>query len=169
MIPANIILVGFMGTGKTTVGKLLAQQLKKRFVDMDAILEDRAGKSISQIFSEDGEPHFRSLERALVQELAAQTGLVVAAGGGIVLNPDNISDFSRTGKVICLLASEQEITRRVSSSNSRPLLENDDKFQRIKSLMEQRQPLYEKITDRVNTTGLTPAEVVEVILLALDA
>lgn len=167
MIPGNIILVGFMGAGKTTVGKLLAQELRKRFVDMDSIIEGRAGKSISQIFAEDGEPHFRSLERALVQELAAQTGLVIAAGGGVVLNPDNIGDFRRSGKVICLLASENEIIRRVSSSNARPLLEKEDKLQRIKSLLEQRQPLYEKIPDRVNTTGLTPQEVAEIIMLML--
>lgn len=165
----NIILVGFMGTGKTTVGKILAVRLHKKFVDMDSVIAERAGKSIGLIFSEDGEPHFRGLERELVRELAATGGKVIAAGGGIVLNPANINDFSRTGKVICLFASEQEIMRRVSSSNSRPLLEKEDKFQRIKNLMEQRRPLYEKIPDRINTTGLTPAEVVEVILLALDA
>jgi len=169
MIPGNIILVGFMGTGKTTVGKLLAQKLNKRLVDMDSVIEQRAGKAISQIFTEEGEPHFRGLERALVQELAAQTGLVIAAGGGVVLNPENVSDFSRSGRVICLLASENEIMRRVSSSNSRPLLEKEDKFQRIKSLLEQRRPLYEKIPDRVDTTRLAPSEVVEVILLMLDA
>lgn len=164
---SNIILIGFMGTGKTTVGKILAQELKMRFVDMDAIIEDRAGKSISQIFTEDGEPYFRNMERQLVQELASGGNQVIAAGGGIVLNPDNITDFSRSGRVICLLASENEILRRVSSSTARPLLEKEDKLQGIKKLMEQRRPLYEAIPDRVNTSGLTPEEVAEVIMLML--
>jgi shikimate kinase len=163
----NVILAGFMGTGKTTVGKILAQQLKKRFVDMDSIIEERAGKSISRIFEEDGEAHFRAMERNLVQELSAQNGLVIAAGGGIVLNPDNIMDFSSTGRIICLLASEKEIIRRVSSSTARPLLEEGDKLQRVKDLMNKRRPFYEAIRDRVDTSGLTPAEVVEIILLML--
>ena len=156
-----------MGTGKTTVGKLLAQQLHKRFIDMDSIVEGRAGKSIGQIFEEDGEPRFREMERVLVQELAAASNQVIAAGGGIVLNPANISDFSRSGRVICLLASENEILRRISASTVRPLLEKEDKLQSIKKIMEQRRPLYESVSDRVNTSGLTPQEVAEVIMLML--
>lgn len=163
----NIILVGFMGTGKTTVGKILAQQLNKKFVDMDSLIEERAGKPISLIFSEDGEAHFRELERSLAQELAAMPNQVIAAGGGIVLNPDNIADFSRTGRVICLLASEEEILRRVSASADRPLLEKGDKLQSIKDLMAKRRPLYEAIHERVNTTGLTPREVAEIVMLML--
>lgn len=158
-----------MGTGKTTVGKILARSLNKKFIDMDELLEERAGKSISLIFSEDGEPHFRDMERALVRELAAENNQVIAAGGGIILNPDNVKDFSRSGKLICLLASEDEILRRVSSSTDRPLLEKGDKVRRIMDLMETRRPLYESIPDRVNTSGLTPAEVAEVIMLMLKA
>lgn len=164
----NVILVGFMGTGKTTVGKILAQQLRKTFVDMDKIIEERAGKSISLIFSEDGEPYFRNMERKLVRELAAGNNQVIAAGGGIVLNPDNIGDFNRSGKVICLLASEQEIMRRVSGSTARPLLEKGEKVQRIMDLMAKRRPFYESIPDRVNTSGLTPEEVAEIIMLILE-
>lgn len=156
-----------MGTGKTTVGRILASQLKKKFIDMDDVLEERAGKAISLIFAEDGEPYFRNMERKLVQELAAGSNQIIAAGGGIVLNPDNIADFSRTGRVICLLASESEILRRVSGSSARPLLEQGDKLLNIKKIMEQRRPLYESIHDRVNTSGLTPEEVAEVIMLML--
>lgn len=163
----NIILVGFMGTGKTTVGRILASRLKKKFVDMDDVLEERAGKAISLIFSEDGEPYFRNMERKLVQELAANSNQVIAAGGGIVLNPDNITDFSRSGRVICLLASENEILRRVSASTVRPLLEQGDKLQNIKKIMEQRRPLYESINDRVNTSGFTPEQVADKIMATL--
>ena len=165
----NIILAGFMGAGKTTVGKILACRLKKKFIDMDDVLEERAGKAISLIFSEDGEPYFRNMERKLVQELASGRNQVIAAGGGIVLNPDNIADFNRSGRVICLLASENDILRRVSSSTARPLLEKGDKLQGIKKLLEQRRPLYESIPDRVNTTGLTPEEVAETIMLMVNA
>ena len=166
---SNIILVGFMGTGKTTVGKILTQELKMQFVDMDATIEDRAGKSISRIFTEDGESHFRRMERTLVQELASKTGLVIAAGGGIVLNPDNIKDFSRSGKIICLLASENEIIRRLTMSTTRPLLEKGDKLQRIKDLMATRRPLYEAIPSRIDTSRLTPEEVAETIMLMVNA
>ena len=168
-MPGNIILVGFMGTGKTTVGKLLARQLKRRFIDMDPTIEERAGKSIGRIFEEDGEPRFREMERDLVRELAAKTGLVIAAGGGLVLNPDNTGDFSQSGKIICLLASEDDVLRRVAGSTARPLLENGEKKQRIRDLMEKRRPLYETIPRRVNTSGLTPQEVAETIMLMLNA
>lgn len=168
-MPDNVVLAGFMGTGKTTVGKILSGRLRKKFVDMDKEIEARADKSISLIFSEDGEPHFRKMERELVKELAAGRNQVIAAGGGIVLNPDNIGDFSRSGRVICLMASENEILRRVSLSNLRPLLEEGDRLQRIRNILEQRRPLYESIKDRVNTTGLTPEEVAEVIMLMLKA
>lgn len=165
---ANIILVGFMGTGKTTVGRILARRLGKRFVDMDGIIEQRAGKSISRIFSENGEPYFRHKERVLVQELAAASNQVIAAGGGIVLDHDNITDLDRTGKVVCLMASENEILRRVSASADRPLLEQGDKHQRILKLMKTRQALYEAIPCRVDTSALTPEEVAEKIMLILN-
>ena len=167
MSDINIILAGFMGTGKTTVGRILAIRLKKTFIDMDGIIEERAGKAISRIFAEEGEPYFRQLERNLVKELSGGRNQVIAAGGGVVLNPDNINDFSRAGRVICLMASETEIMRRVSASSDRPLLENGDKLGRIKKLLEQRRHLYESIRDRVNTTGLRPQEVAEVIMLML--
>jgi len=167
MSDINIILAGFMGTGKTTVGRILAMRLKKTFIDMDGIIEERAGKSICRIFAEEGEPYFRQLERNLVKELSAGRNQVIAAGGGVVLNPGNINDFSRAGRVICLMASETEIMRRVSASSERPLLENGNKLGRIKKLLDQRRPLYESIRDRVNTTGLRPEEVAEAIMLML--
>ena len=97
---SNIVLMGFMGTGKTSVGKHLAAALNLELVDMDQIIEQRAGKPITRIFAEEGEPHFRKLERALAQELSARSGLVIACGGGVVLNPDNVRDYSRSGQVL---------------------------------------------------------------------
>ena len=160
----NIILVGFMGTGKTTIGRALADQLKRNFVDMDIELEARAGKPIARIFAEDGEPVFRRMERDLVVELARQGNLVIAAGGGIVLNPDNIRDFSATSHVICLMAAPDEILRRVSGFSHRPLLEQGDKAGRIRKLLMARQPFYDTIPAQVDTTGKNIDEVVAQVL-----
>jgi len=173
----NIILVGFMGTGKTTIGRALADRLKRAFIDMDVELEARAGKPIPRIFAEDGEAVFRRMERDLVVELAGRpvrhslggggSNLVIAAGGGIVLNPDNIRDFSATGRVICLQAAPDEILRRVAGSSHRPLLEQGAKDERIRNLLRQRQPLYDAIAIRVDTTGQTVDQIIARIQAAL--
>ena len=148
----NIVLVGFMGSGKTTVGQLLSESTGMPLVDMDSLIEARAGKTINEIFAEDGEPHFRALERKLVQELAAQEGQIISTGGGIVLNPHNISDFERTGLVVCLLVDAESVLDRIRHDSSRPLLAGD-KEARIVELLEQRRPLYESITYKINTSG----------------
>ena len=155
----NIILVGFMGTGKSAVGKRLAEALHCRFVDMDALIEARADKPIAGIFADDGEPRFRAMERALVRELAQQQNQVIAAGGGIVLNPDNIRDFSQSGRVVCLSAAPEEILRRVGNSTHRPLLNQPDPAVAIRNLLAKRQPLYAAIPFQVETTGKTVEEV----------
>ncbi|OQA23936.1 MAG: Shikimate kinase [Verrucomicrobia bacterium ADurb.Bin345] len=153
---SNIVLVGFMGTGKSATAKLAARQLGREFVDMDATIEERAGRSISEIFRTDGESVFREIERSLVKELAARRELVIAAGGGVVLNPDNISDFKSTGVVICLNAAPSVILQRVRGNAGRPLLESGDKAQRILELLETRRPLYGAIPFQLDTTYLTP-------------
>jgi len=160
----NIILVGFMGTGKTTVGKMLAERLQREFVDMDVELEARAGKPIPRVFAEDGEGAFRRMERELVVELSRRSNQVIAAGGGVVLNPDNIRDFGATGRVICLKATPDEILRRVSGSNHRPLLEQGDKGERIRKLLKVRQPFYDAVSCQVDTTGKTVPEIVVEVL-----
>lgn len=160
----NIVLMGFMGTGKTSVGKKLAATLNLRFVDMDQIIEERAGKPITRIFAEEGEPHFRSLERALVVELAAQGGQVIACGGGVVLNPDNIRDYSHTGLVVCLTATPELIFQRTARATHRPLLEQQDRFQRIVDLLEKRRVLYASIPHQVDTAARTADQVAEAIL-----
>ena len=120
-----------MGTGKTSVGKLLAGKLGMSFVDMDDVIEKQEGKSISRIFAEDGEPHFRSLERKLVRELSLKKGLVIGAGGGVVLNHYNIKDFSSTGLVVCLTAEPETILERVAKDTNRPLLAEGNQLEKI--------------------------------------
>lgn len=162
--PRNIVLVGFMGTGKSSVGKKLAKRLGMKFVDMDTIIEERAGKPIPRIFAEDGEPQFRAMERALAEELSHKHGLVIACGGGVVLNPDNIRNYSRTGLVVCLNATPEVIFERTSKANNRPLLEEQDRMQRIKDLLAKRKALYAAIPHQVDTTTLSTEEVAQAIL-----
>ena len=160
----NIVLLGFMGTGKSTVAQILAQRLGRSVLEMDATLEQRAGKPISAIFAEEGEPHFRQMERALVQELAAQHGLVVSCGGGVVLNPDNVRDLSATGLVVCLTATPEVILQRVAAATHRPLLEGGEKTKKIIELLTKRQPLYNAVPHRIDTACRTPAEIADLIL-----
>ncbi len=162
----NIVLVGFMGTGKTTVGRLLAERTGMPLVDMDALIEERAGKTINEIFAEDGEPHFRNMEREMVRELAAKTGQIISTGGGIVLNPDNISDFEKTGLVVCLLADAKSVLDRVRHDTTRPLLAGDKETNIIR-LLETRKPLYEAVTHAINTSGRPSPEPTAQEIIAL--
>lgn len=160
----NIVLLGFMGTGKTTVGRLLAGRLQKTLVDMDEIIAERQGKSIQDIFEEDGEERFRKLEYELVQELAAREHLIVATGGGVVLDVRNIEEFNRTGLSVCLMADHETILRRVKAETHRPLLEDGDKARRIIDILESRRPLYEAIPHRIDTSDLPADKVAEQII-----
>jgi len=164
----NIVLVGFMGTGKTTVGQLLAEQTGMPLVDMDAVIEQRAGKPITEIFAQDGEPHFRALERDIARDLSAQSSQVISTGGGIVLNPDNLSDYESTGLVVCLLASPETILNRVKHDTTRPLLAGD-KQEKIIQLLEARKPLYEAITHKVDTDDLEPEAIAAQIITLYES
>ena len=160
----NIILTGFMGTGKTTIGKLLAEKTGYRFVDTDMLIEQQTGKTITEIFAIQGERVFRSLEDNLVKKLAAENGLVIATGGGLVLNPDNIKELSRTGQIFCLTATADDILQRVKQQgDTRPLLQEKDPLQKIKSLLQQRDHIYRQFP-QISTTGTSPELLVNKIL-----
>lgn len=156
----NIVLIGFMGTGKTRVGVALAERLGLTFVDMDAVIEAREGRPITDIFATEGEVHFRQVERALVQELARQEGRVIGTGGGVVLNADNIRAFEATGLVVCLQASPETILDRVAHDTTRPLLAGVDKMQKIRGILATRSHLYAALPHQVDTNGLSVEEVV---------
>ena len=155
----NLILVGFMGTGKSAVGRRLATHLSMRFVDMDKEIEDDQGMPISDIFEKHGEAWFREREAEKVKELASQQGLIISTGGGIVLNPDNITEFEKSGKVICLKASVDAILRRLVNDSRRPLLQGENKRDRVKQLMLDRKKYYEAIALQVDTTYMSHEEV----------
>ncbi|MBD3171713.1 AAA family ATPase [Candidatus Bathyarchaeota archaeon] len=164
----NIALYGFMGVGKSTVGRLLAEELGYVFIDMDKVIEQRMGISISEIFRRYGESRFRELESDLVKELAGEDDVVIACGGGAVLDPGNVEALTPSSKLIYLTATIPEIIKRTSKDGNRPLLNVPDPEKKINKLIEQRRPVYEKYaTVTVDTTGLTPHELVDEIMEAL--
>jgi shikimate kinase len=163
---SSIALIGFMGTGKTVVGKLLAQQLGKDFIELDALIEKRAGKSIPEIFRQDGEMKFRELEIDITKGIAMKENTVIACGGGIVLNNINIDRLRLECVIICLTASPSIILKRTSTDrDGRPLLAVSDRLQQIKELLKFRRPFYKRAADIiVNTSQLRPETVVRVIV-----
>ncbi len=138
----NLILIGFMGTGKTCVGRRVAKSLGFRFVDTDARIVQTAGKSIADIFTELGEEEFRKLETDALQQISTAQGQVISTGGGIVTQARNIEILRGAGYVVWLRASPETIIDRVSRNNDRPLLANDDPEGTVRSLMEEREELY---------------------------
>jgi len=157
----NIALIGFMGTGKTAVGKVLAEKLGKEFIELDQLIEQRAGKSIPEIFKEDGEIAFRQLEIEATKEVAERTNSVIACGGGVVLNKINIDRLRETSIIVFLRASPATILKRTSTSdNKRPLLNATDRALRIRELLRYRRPFYQRAADITIDTTKRPIEAV---------
>lgn len=153
-----------MGTGKSTLGRLLAQKIGYDFVDTDTEIENRMGQSIAKLFQTQGEAAFRKLESELVEKLAQQEGLVIATGGGLVLNPKNVAALSKTGRIICLTASPEDILSRVSQQqNSRPLLSEEDPRSKINELLRQRDAVYKQFP-QLSTAAQTPEQLLDKLL-----
>lgn len=167
-MPQNIYLIGFMGAGKTTVGKLLAEQLKRGFVEMDEAIERREGKKIVDIFSLYGESYFREKEKEVLKDIAQKSGLVVSCGGGIVIDKENIEILKSTGTVFWLMASPEVIYQRTRGCSVRPLLNVDNPKERIKELLSRRLSLYQQAHHYIDTSHLSPQEVVRKIIEVLE-
>jgi shikimate kinase len=161
---ANIILCGFMGTGKSTIGRIVASRLGWQFVDTDHVIEARQGKTIREIFESEGEDSFRQLETDLCKELSTWTKHVVATGGGIVLRPENRMLLKQAGMTICLEAPAEEIFRRLQHATNRPLLAGPDPQQRIKELMEARAEAYGSLPYHLSTTGCKPSDTANLVI-----
>jgi shikimate kinase/3-dehydroquinate synthase len=149
----NIFLVGLMGSGKTTIGRALAKRLNKRFVDADHEIEARTGATIPLIFEIEGEASFRQREADVIRDLTAQEGIVLATGGGAVLNEQSRQFLKERGTVIYLRASVNSILQRTSYDRNRPLLQTDDPKARIEELSQQRAPLYQEVAHIIIETG----------------
>ena len=149
----NIILIGFMGTGKSTIGRLLAEKLKRRYIDTDKEIEKLTGKTVARLINEQGLVRFRSEETLLVEKLAAAEGLVVATGGGTLLNPENYRLLRENGILVGLTAAPEVIYQRVKrKKKERPLLAKGDLKEQIATLIAERQALYQ-VADYTVDTG----------------
>ncbi|KAF3998730.1 bifunctional shikimate kinase/3-dehydroquinate synthase AroKB [Glaciimonas immobilis] len=165
----NIILVGLMGSGKTTVGRALARKLNKLFIDSDHEIEARTGASIPLIFEIEGEPSFREREAEVIRDLTARQNIVLATGGGAILNADSRALLKGSGTIIYLRASVNHILQRTSRDKNRPLLQTADPRRRLEELSRQRDPLYREIADIIIDTGRPNVQVLlHSILSQLD-
>lgn len=150
----NIFLIGPMGAGKTTIGRQLARELKKEFIDSDQEIEDRTGANISWIFDVEGEAGFRQREKKIIEELTSRKGIVLATGGGAVLSPENRKYLHSRGTVVYLMATIGQQVERTKNDSRRPLIQNvTDIKGKLKELMEIRDPLYREIADYVVITN----------------
>ena len=150
----NVYLIGPMGSGKTAVGRRLATLLGIEFVDSDAEIEKRTGVDIRYIFEKEGEARFRERERGVIADLTALEGVVIATGGGVILDPANRERLKKTGTVVYLETTVDTLVRRTKSTKTRPLLMNDDPRAVLERMMLVRRPLYENAADlRIETTG----------------
>ncbi len=162
----NIALIGFMGVGKTAVGKALAEKLGRSFVELDLLIEQKVGKSILDIFQQDGEMAFRELEIEVTEEVSKDKKLVIACGGGIVLNTINIERLRKSSRMVYLTASPRVILKRVADEEGqRPLLEVDSPALAIREMLSFRKPFYERAADiTINTSKLDINAVAEQII-----
>jgi shikimate kinase len=161
----NLALVGFMGTGKSSVGRLAAEQLRFAFIDTDELIENEVGKSIPEIFAQLGEAAFRKYERDVVHALSARRDTVIATGGGLVADPSNLASLKAHALVVCLWASPETIWERVRAQTHRPLLQSPDPPGRIRELLEQRAPAYRQADVLVHTGFRSAKEAAQQVLL----
>ena len=137
-----MVLIGYRGSGKNAVGKELAEKLENKFVDTDELVEKKAGKTVNQIFAEEGEPVFRQKEKQAVKEVSRQDNLVICSGDGVILDDENIAALKRNSAIIFLQAKPETIYKRIKGANNRPALTGLKEFEEIKFLLQKRKPHY---------------------------
>lgn len=160
----NIALIGFMGTGKTSVGRLVAEQLRFDYLDTDEMIQSATGRTIADIFSRDGEAAFRTLEEKVVEEISTRAKTVISTGGGLPVNPKNLSHLKSHALVVCLWASPERIWERVKSQTHRPLLDDADPQKKIRDLLAMREPFYKKADVLLNTEVRSLREVAQQVV-----
>lgn len=165
----NIVLTGFMATGKSSVGRQLAARLGYDFVDVDTLVEAEAGMPIPQIFASQGEPAFRELEGRMVERAAGRSRCVIATGGGAIVNPRNLEALKRSGVLVALTASPEAILSRIGSGEDRPMLGGGETRERIRLLFEERAAAYAKADLTVDTSDRSVDEVVNHLMALLTA
>jgi shikimate kinase len=160
----NLALIGFMGTGKTSVGRFVAELLDFQYLDTDEMIQAGTGRIISDIFKTDGEPAFRALEEKVVAELASRAKTVIATGGGLPKNPKNLTSLKTHALVVCLWASPEKIWERVKNQSHRPLLHDANPQAKIRELLVAREPFYKQADVLLNTELRSVREVAQQIV-----
>lgn len=170
LFPYNIVLIGFMGSGKSTIGNYLSKQLEMEFFDVDTVIQGRMGIPVRSIFENYGEPFFRKMENAVVKELSERENTIISCGGGVVLDNNNISNL-KTGAIIILLKADAEtIYYRLKGDKTRPLLKDNMNLEYIKSLMKKRKKLYDQAADIIiHTDNKEIDEICKEIILMLSS
>lgn len=159
----NIVLIGIMGSGKTTLGRLIAQKTGMEFLDTDELIIQRAGKPISKIFEDEGESHFRDLESAVIEEVSQRSDCVISTGGGAVLVSTNIDNLKKNGILFYLSASPKTLWDRVKDDDSRPILKGDNPVGILRRVLAARKPFYEEADYTIDTEN-PPEETVEEVI-----
>ncbi len=164
----NIVLIGLMGAGKTTVGKILAENLDRTFIDSDELIEKRAKMTINEIFAKFGEEYFRNLEEEVLADISAKSGLVISTGGGAVQREDNILNLKKNGVLFYLNASSEVLFERIKNETDRPLLKNDNPLETLKNLLKKREKFYFKADFVIDTNNKDYNDVAEEIIRKLE-
>ena len=164
IIVKNIVLVGFMGTGKTNVGRLISQELNMEYVNTDDLIEKKEGMSINDIFSKKGEPYFRQVESEVIKEVSQKDSSLIDAGGGVVTSELNVKGLKQKGIIFCLNATPEEILKRTKRYSHRPLLNVADPLAEIKVILKNRTEYYKRADYQIETTGKTADEVSKEII-----
>lgn len=161
----NVILIGFMGVGKTSLGKLLASKLGNGFIDLDEKIERDSGLTIPKIFETYGEKYFRELEKAAVKEVSTRRNIVIATGGGTVKDEENLQLLKNSGVIICLTTEPEEIFRRTARKGERPVLDGggNERLETIKKLLAEREKFYSQADFQIDTTDWSPLQIVNKI------
>lgn len=159
----NIVLTGFMGTGKTAVGRELSRLLNMELFDLDTEIEMSRRMTINEIFKRFGEPKFREIETEMIKKLSGNKNAIISTGGGAILKQENMDALRENGVIVCLMATPETILKRTSHDSNRPLLQVEDPFGRVKELLNFRGPFYEKADIMIDTEGKTPLQIAEKI------
>lgn len=165
----NISLIGLMGSGKSTVGAILAEKLNLEFVDLDAKIEAKIGMEISEIFAQKGEDFFRKVESEVLKDFAEKSGQVISTGGGAVQNEINLQILKENSIIIYLKTSPEVLFERIKADNSRPLLQNEKPLETLCELLEKREPNYKKADIIVATDGKTIDEILNEIIKNVES
>ncbi|MBL7091785.1 MAG: shikimate kinase [Candidatus Omnitrophica bacterium] len=164
----NIVIVGFMGTGKTAVARHLAKMLGMKYISSDEVIEDRERRSINEIFKRSGEAYFRRAEKEVVKKVAQLDRFIIDAGGGVVLDEENVQNLKRNGKIVCLSAAPEVILERTKRYRHRPLLNTENPKAKIEELLKFRAPFYARADFSIDTTNLSVEQAAQEIKKKLD-